>query len=697
MHRKGRASMPLLLIHWAAAIVTLMWATSVYATESDSLRYYDLSDLVVVGMKEQVPLKTLPISATTISTAELEKHLIGGIKDFTGLIPNFIMTDRDTPHTSSVFVRGTGSLLNPSVVMYVDGVPHFLKSSLDIHLNDIEKIEFLRGPQGTLFGRNAAGGTIVIQTRSPFKHQGTTLDLKYGRFNEIEGRVSHLGKFNDHWGYALAGGYRYFGGYIPNTFLGKKADHSKSGSFNIKLEWRPSTRSVLRLTSNADFVRQGAFTYGIVDPETNYTNSVSLDHPSVYTRKIFDTGLQFTYHTDAFLLRSQLSFQHLNALYDVDQDGSEKDIFYVQQAEKQNLFAREVSIVGKQRGWYNWSFGAFGYLSQTDRTIDVYQTKREHIHRLHDERTWGVSVFHQSTFDLGEYLRLEAGLRYDYEKGRQDFTQMITPVGQTQGKEMHVYSELPFSQWTPKVSLQFFVTPEAHLYATVAKGYVTGGFNSMAEKEEQRTYGAESSWNYEIGAKGWVIPHKLYGEVALFAIDSQDKQLKKVIDGKGMNTYNAGRAMSAGVEASLTAHLTKAWEVNAAYGLTHATFTNYVYSKDKDYSGNFIPHIPRNTVSLSTQYTLPTQGSAVADDITFKMGYKGVGDIYWHESNDTKQDFYSLLDASIRARKGGLTYSIWGTNLTNTKYLGYYYTSQKKNFGKPGRPLMIGMGVSLTF
>lgn len=662
----------------------------------DSLRHYQLKDFVVMGVKEQMALETRAISATSISARAMETLNITSVKDFAGVVPNFLMVDRDTPHTSSVLVRGMGSLLKPAVVMYVDGVPHFEKSTFDISLNDVEKIEFLRGPQGTTFGRNAIGGIILVQTRSPFKYHGTGVKLNYNMtYPGVLTSVAHQGSFNDHWAYSLSGHYKFDSGYIPNDFDGSKADKGHLGAVAARLEWSPNRSTLFRLKSSADFVRQGAFTYGELDPETGYTSSVALNYPSQYTRRIFDNSLQFSHQASSYLMRGQVSAQYYTGLYDVDQDGSAKDMYQAQQGEKQLLLSQELSVMSKSEGRYQWSFGFFSFQQKMDRAIDVLMKLpnggKVDIHRDHDELAWAVSLYHQSTLQLGERFNIEAGLRYDYERARQFFTETKN------GHEMKDNNTLPFSHFTPKLSLQYLLAPESHLYAIVTQGYTTGGFSPLYKREEARTYGAEMSWNYEVGAKGWILPKRLYGELALFVIDTRDKQLKKLIDGVGVNTYNSGRALSKGVEAALTAHLSSRWQVNAAYGYTHAVFTDYVYNDKVDYTGNFVPLVPRHTIAANTQYELPIKGSRYLESLRFNLGYKGIGSIYWHEDNQRKQELYHLLDASVTANMKALTCTLWGSNLLNTKYLGYSYTSLKRQMGKPGRPFMMGLSLNYSF
>lgn len=657
------------------------------AEQLDSLRYYKLDDFVVMGVKEQTKLQTQPLSSTSIDLNSLENRKISSVKDFTGMVPNFIMIDRDTPHTSSVLVRGVGSKLRPAVVMYVDGVPHFEKSTFDFALNDVEKIEFLRGPQGTTFGRNAMGGIILVQTRSPFKHQGTTFRLNGSSLGEVDARISHLNRLSDHWAYSLSGNYRFFRGYIPNAFDGSMADRAQQGAINAKLEWSPNANTLVRWTNNFDITRQGAFTYGAVDTENMTVAPANLDHKSQYDRKMYDGGLLMTHHSDKYILRGQISTHLVDAVYDVDQDGTPANASFVVQGEKQKLFSQELTLQGKNEGWYNWSFGAFGFQQKIDRTVDVTMIlpRAVQIDRLNDEFTWGASLYHQSSFRFWERLRLEAGVRLDYEKARLKYFE------DKNGKKTDEDNSMPFFHITPKASLQYFFTPDIQLYTTVAQGYITGGFNTVYVGDDDRSYGAESSWNYEIGAKGWLVPSRLYAEVILFAIDTKDKQLNKTIPGLGQATYNAGSTLSKGIEAAIEARITDKWNLSAAYGFTHATFID-----TDQFKGQFLPFVPRHTVAANTEYRIPLK-SPVNESITLHLGYKGIGDMFWHEDNEVKQDYYHLLDASVAVQSGRINWSVWGNNLLNSDYLGYFYTVGTKKMGKPGRPRAIGMSLTFDF
>lgn len=670
-----------------------------FGNEKDSLRNYNLDTLVISAFKHQNSTLEQPMAATVITSRHMNKQQLNEMKDFTGIIPNFIIIDRDTRLTSSVFIRGVGALINtPGVAMYVDGIPHFEKSSFDINLLDIDKIEFLRGPQGTLYGRNAMGGTILVNTRSPFRHQGTRFQLRYGSYNETSVSLSHLGKASNKLAYGVAGSYNYYGGHITNAHTAKKANELKSASINTRLEWRPSSKMNIRLINNFEHTNQGAFSYGDVNPKTFLVDSVSTNHPSFYKRKLYDGGLQINYYNEYIAVRSQTSMQRLNDHYEVDQDGSPKDLYYAIQSENQQLLSEEIIVKGLNDEFFGWNVGVFAFNHNINRTTDVFMNFRNpkySLEKRYNDYSRGVALFHQSTLNITPKFRLEGGIRYDYEKANSVHKEHKITNGSSELVN-DFDSPLTFSQWTPKASAQYFFTSRSQLYFTVAKGYKTGGFNTVFDTPEQRTFQPEYSWNYELGAKAWLIPEKLFAELALFYINTHNQQVKQHLNQQGIKIFNAGSSVSKGLEATVNATPFKNFKINAAYGLTHATFTDYKYSNEVDYSGNFLPFVPRNTVSVSTEYIVETN-NYFSDEISFNAGYTGIGDMFWHENNTAKQSFYGLLNTRLTVRNGNTSFSIFGKNITNTQYLGYFYEVSGKKRGKPGKPLSVGVSLSLNF
>ncbi|MBK5196590.1 MAG: TonB-dependent receptor, partial [Proteiniphilum sp.] len=246
-----------------------------------------------------------------------------------------------------------------------------------------------------------------------------------------------------------------------------------------------------------------------------------------------------------------------------------------------------------------------------------------------------------------------------------------------------------------KVSLQYRFNRDNQLYITWAKGYKTGGFNTVFEEEQERTFGPEKSWNYEIGGKAGLWGRRLFAEFALFYIDMQNQQVKQLLDMQGVRIFNAGSSVSKGMELSLRASPTSDLNVNISYGYTHATFSSYTYSSEVDYSGNYLPFVPRHTFSAGADYRIPFS-TAISDRLLLQAGYTGMGEIFWHENNRVKQPFYGLLNASAGVEKGKLNLTLWAKNILNSTYLGYYFEASGRRLGKPGKPFTAGVSLSYS-
>lgn len=669
------------------------------ANETDTLRQYNLDSIVVSSIKLPHASWRIPVASTTLDGTTLQRRQLNDMKDFSASIPNFIMIDRDSRLTSSVFVRGVGSLINaPGVAMYVDDIPHFEKSSFDISLADIEKIEFLRGPQGTLFGRNAMGGIILIYTVSPFRKQGTQLRLSYGSHNETRITLSHRKKEGEHFAWGLTSDYHHSDGFIINRYNGKTTDWLNAVSLSNRLEWRPRHDLSFRLQQSLEKVNQGAFGYGTVNSQLNDVDSVSFNHPSDYERLIYDAGLQADYHNAHLWIRSQTSLQLLNDTYEVDQDASPRDLYYAIQGEKQRLLSQEINVRDVSESIYGWNFGIFAFRHDIDRSTDVFLQMARPPYQLEkrfDDLNSGFALYHRSELQITNRLTLEGGIRYDFEKARSIHIENKL-TSDTIILRNQYDSPLTFSQWTPKVTIQYRFGSESQLYATWARGYKTGGFNTVFEKESERIFDPEKSWNYEIGSKTSFFKNRLLAEVSLFYIDISSQQVKQLLDLQGIKIRNAGHSISKGAELSLKLLPTDASLLYLTYGYTHATFRSYKYSEDIDYSGNFLPFVPRHTLTIGAEHRIDWH-TAISDRLLLQAQYSGMGERYWHEDNRVKQNFYGLLDVSTTVEKESVRVKLWGKNILNERQLGYYFESAGRSLGKPIKPFTMGVTIDYSF
>lgn len=742
--------------------------------ENDTIRTYNLGEVVITSStKETNDLRKLPGSVSVLSPSMIAGRQIDALKDISSFVPNLYMPDYGSKMTSAIYIRGIGARSSgQSVGLYVDNIPYLDKSTFDFELTDIQRIEVLRGPQGTLYGRNAMGGIVNIYTLSPFDFQGTKLSVSGGNYGQFKAKASHYSKLSETVGISLSGYYDRNDGYFTNEYTGKKADWEKSAGGRLKLDWRILPSLTAAYTFTYDYADQGAFPYGRYNPETDKVAAVNINDPSEYNRKMLANHLMLEYKTDRFVLTSTTGFQWFKDDMLMDQDYDTTSVFTLNQKQLQRAWSEEIAIRSNTNSDYQWSFGLYGFHNDLHTEgpvtfkkdgIGILQTvfdelkennpampvtlkvldEELYIPGSFDTPSYGAALFHQSTINnlFTKGLSLTAGIRLDYEKQKMKYEStakmhlgmvipgMPQPIDLSDRYEASVIDESisqDFWQALPKISLKYECTPRTFTYVSVAKGYKTGGYNvqmsadvmqsqmqydvmsafqSMmpnieikepAPLEEVAAYKPESSWNYELGVRSELVPGRLHAELTFFYMDIRDIQLTQfVTSGSGRILTNAGKAESYGAELSLRGEILPGWTADLNYGYTHATFKDYNDGRN-DYKGKFVPYTPRHTVSLGTQYTRLFNNNWI-DQFTVSAQLSGAGKIFWTESNDLTQDFYTLLNAKAGIRKGIVSLNIWGRNLTDTNYSAFYFESFDKPFMQLGKPLQFGAEIAVVF
>jgi outer membrane receptor protein involved in Fe transport len=221
--------------------------------------------------------------------------------------------------------------------------------------------------------------------------------------------------------------------------------------------------------------------------------------------------------------------------------------------------------------------------------------------------------------------------------------------------------------------------------------------------EKVAAYRPEQSWNYELGVRSEDLGQGLSSELTLFYADVRDMQITRFVEsGNGRILTNAGRARSLGVELSLRARFGDlSTELN--YGFTHATFLDYVHEKKSggaiirtDCKGKDIPYIPSHTLNVGLQYAKLIRRWRI-DQFTASAQFSGLGPIQWTELNDVKQSFYGLLNVRAGIRKGIVRLDFWGRNLARASYSAFYFESLGQPYIQKGKPLSLGVDLSVSF
>ncbi len=661
-----------------------------------------IDEVSVVGFKQD-RASISPVSQQAMGERFIENNQLMGIRDLSGMIANFYMPDYGSRQYSPIYIRGIGSRVNsPSVGVYVDGIPYFDRTVLDMDLFGVSKVEVLRGPQGTLFGRNASAGLINVFTRSPLDYQGTSARVSYGSYNDLLVAASTYNKVSHNFGLSLAANYHHTDGFLTNTFLNNKADRMDNGTIRLGAAWKPTERWTSRFTATLDLTRQNGYPYAPYNPQTGILQPIAYNRESSYRRLVGTLGMSWRYDADGWSLNSQTAFQHNNGRIEVDQDYSPQDIFAVKMPHRQNQVSQEFTLRSTNDSRYQWIVGAFGFHQQDHFT--VYTTRiASKLYEVNQNKlpTMGFALYHVSTFNIVKGLWASAGIRFDWEKNSlKNFSKKIKltdpneppilkPLDPKDGWQITGFDASRIDrQITPKFTLKYQFTPFRMIYATVAKGYKAGGFNAVRETDADYTYKPEHTWNYELGTKWSFLKGLLAFEASAFYIDWQHQQLSVTVPALGNVVRNVGHSNSKGFELALNATPLPSLSLQASYGYTYAKMLEARMGVGKDYSGNMLPLVPRHTLSFNANYVVNNLGR-FADKLMFNANLTGVGPLYWREDNAVKQSFYTLLNLKAALTRGIFTLEVWSRNTLATHYLTYYFVAPKP-MAQKGKPFTIG-------
>ena len=522
----------------AFAVCTMLPVMAVTETETvvaDTSRVYDLDEVVVVSQsKEYMKLRHQPMSSTVLTDNEIGSLGLRDLREISDYVPSFVMPNYGARFTSSIYVRGIGSRVNsPSMGIYVDDIPLMNKSAFNSHTWQLERVDVLRGPQGTLYGVNTEGGLVRQYTKSPLRHQGTDVSLGFGThfYRNIE--VAHYNKVNDQLAFSVAAFYDGTNGFWKNTLTDERADDMNEAGGRFRLIYQPTQRLSFDWISDYQYVRQKAYPYGILAPESgDVLTDPNQNHQSKYKRNMFNSGLAVKYHGCGFDFHSNTSYQLLKDNLFMDNDYSDVDFVTVDQSQLSNALTQEFTIKSNNQSRWHWTSGVFGSYTWLKTTAPntfgsafsqmmgqqiggmIYQQMLKSMAaRMGEEaaaaaiqRAGGVNIgmslfvpcvfrtpqfnlgiFHQSDIDLTDHLTATLGLRYDYTHAKIDYDtrgnsvmdfDIMGQAAKIVATSIFAHTEKAnFNQLLPKFGLTYKFNDGSNIYATVTKGYRAGGFN----------------------------------------------------------------------------------------------------------------------------------------------------------------------------------------------------------------------------
>ena len=726
------------------AMVLLSLFTAISPLE-DTLTQ-ELPMITVTALKEQVPLEKVASAVSAISFETLQKSSTYRPNALSSIIPGLHIPDYGASLTSTIYLRGLGSRMeNPVMGLYIDGIPVIDKNAYDFDWEGVSRATMLRGPQGTLYGRNAMGGVLSLSTFSPCDDYRPTLRVEYGTANTVRAGISFTAGSS-----ALSATYRHTDGYFDNAFKNEPCD--PYDGLALRWKWTNCYGEHLTMTNtlSANISKEGGFAYGMWKDGTQHP--VSYNDEGSYKRLSIIEGYRLRHHGDLLVTDATTSLQLLSDDMHMDQDYTEKSIFTLQQKELSGAGTMEVTVRrADEEALWQPQTGLFTFYRLNQMSAPV-TFKREGIETLilgnanshiptdigqlaiSDQLmpvnsdflidTWNAALFHESVIDLDRWL-ITAGIRFDYEGGTMDYDcntrlhyrfEPIMTVDRDlsipyKGTVSHSHFEV-----LPKLSVLFKASSSIALYSTVSKGYRAGGFNTqifsdilqnmtmtatmndmgvyldrpfVSVSAKNTEYDPETAWNMELGTR---IRHESFSaEASAYYMDVLGQQL--TVFPPGMSTgrmmTNAGRSRSMGVETELgwnpgqfRSHISYAW--------CDARFVTF-NDGNNDYSGNRLPYVPEHTLYASTGYSLNIGNRTLDIDASLR----GEGPYSWNESGTQKEPFRLRAGARIALVSNDWELYVRADNLTDEPGRSFYFKSMGNEFFASSKPRMIMTGITL--
>ena len=675
---------------------------------------FTLPPVIVTADKRPEDVQDVPGSVTAITAETIRDANITTVEQAGRFAPNVLFSQFTVPRLSFPFIRGIGSGRNsPAVTTYIDGVPQLSFATSNIELVDIDRIEFLRGPQGTLYGRNTLGGVINIWSAPPTNTFTADVQGTFGSYNLQDYRGSVSGPIvKDKLYYSFAGGYVNRDGYSRNLFTGSDVDGRNDLFGRLSLVYTPTDKLTLNVTINGEQDRDGDYALFDLAALRKNPRRINHDFEGNTRRDVSQAAFTATYKGDAVDITSISAYQQWSDRDRTDLDESPTNLIRRQSNDSEHNLVQELRfsspdkkpIALSQDLKLNWLAGIFAFRESAKHTAgDTFSNTAVAAGIVPfaftsfegaDNLSYGVGAFGNATLTYREKLDLTFGARYDYEhaSGAVDTFASSPFVPATAARD-----ERSFDHVSPRFAAAYHWDKDWMSYASATNGYKAGGFNITAPTGKEG-FGQERSWTYEIGNKVELLDHRLTLNADVFYIDWRNQQLDVPTGQPGVFFVdNVGRSNSKGAELEASIHPLQGWDIYTGVGFTRAEFRSYIQPNGQSARGNALPYAPDFTWNAGTQYSFKIQRNLRA---FVRADVIGVGNYSYDASNAAGQSSYIVTN--FRAGFGGEHWRVEAflDNAFNTHYfpLAFPFPLAASGYvAESGRPQTAGVTIGFSY
>lgn len=742
--------MNILLTIWLAGAMT---AGSAEGERTDTLpaSVVTMSKLSAVVQRTSCPVVTL------YGNVNLENRRIGKPNTLSSLVPNLHIPDYGSAMTSTIYARGVGSRMeNPSIGLYVDDIPVLDKNMFDTDFLDVSRIDYVSGPQGTLFGRNAMAGLLSVTTKGTLESgEECRSSFVFGT-----GRTYETSLLLRNERFVVSERSFTTNGLYTNAYNGNKLDGGHGVSVRLKYQPLRNAGRTSDYSVWVSYLSQGGWPYGLVG-EDGSVQPVSYNDGCHYRRLSMIAGAVESFKVGKSDAKNILSLQLLGDKMSLDQDFTPVSMFTLTQRQRQAAVTEELMFrpAAKPDWWssrsgvflfskYNAMHAPVHFLQDGIESLIVGNANAHipesigYLDFLENDFIIGsdfdifyqnAAVYHESWLTFGPW-RFTAGLRADLEyqymayDSRTNIHFALLPR-MTQYRSLETaYKGSSSNSWlqlVPKFAVRFGKDSDRYIFASASKGFRAGGFNTQifsdilqnkmtsdlmdsmgvhvegmgeVQGSEATAYKPETSWNFELGGRAAFSfsDHFVAMSASVFDIECTNQQITVFPLGKGTGRMmaNAGRARSYGAELSAS-WLWRDWRAVFRAGYTHAAFVRYNDNRN-DYAGSRVPYAPESTwhALIGRRFYV---GTGLLKGVDVDLWASGVGRIWWNEDNSLSQGAYFLPGADVSFSFGSFDLFANCSNLTDKDYGLFCFKSVGNTFLQKGRPRRIMVGVRFNY
>lgn len=705
---------------WAALMGFFvgMGGQAVLAKESE----VQMEEIIVTAQKRTQNLQDVPIAITALSSQTLDNLGISESQDIPLAAPGLHFARQSAG--AVVFLRGVGNSNavignEASVAMYIDGVYSPFPNTNMMMFNNVERIEVLRGPQGTLFGRNATGGLIHVITKEPESEPFLDAQLGYANYNTRSVDVYGTVGIGEHLAADLAIAYQdQDEGFYFNSF--QNEDYLPPRDLAVRSTWLFDLAESTSLKLSA-FTVDSEGSQGLPrQPEPGtlglggqafsgdfYTLPSTTSH--FFEQESDGISGKFEHEFANFTFVSITGWKDEHQFYRYDQDSVIAEVILVDLDYFSESISQEFQFISNNDSQLQWLLG-FYYLDLEMRAdpvpIQLFGSPSSPIVINSKQVTTSTAVFGEANWSFTEATALTLGLRYT--KDELDFTG-ITTFGSAETSPGPWNEEASFDELTWRLGLeQQFSSYDTLAYTTFSRGYKAGVYNLLttsgvpADPVEPEILDA-----YELGIKSSLLDKRLRLNIAAFYYDYSDIQVAQVVSGGTINS-NAAAATIYGLEIESDYSASESFSFQFGLSLLNTEYDEFSNgptitlnpagggtSGSADLSGNSLVRSPELTFNAAATYTLPTK----VGDIDFTANYYYNDGFFWEVENRLAQDSYELVNAQITWISPGETYSVklWGRNLLDEEYGIYGASAFFGDLISPAEPVTYGVTIGLSF